>query len=37
MDTIKTDKYCLESESTHLSTIFIDENKQERGVSKCGF
>ena len=37
MDTIKTDTYCFESLSTHLSAMFVYENQQERGVSRYGF
>ena len=37
MDTIKTDKYCFEPLSTHLSAMFVLENQQERGVLMYGF
>ena len=37
MDTIKTDKYCFEQISTHLSAMFVYENQRERGVLKYGY
>ena len=37
MDTIKTDTYCFELLSTHLSAMFVYANQRERGVLTYDF